>query len=362
MEAVRFATCGAKNLKIGLFRRTYPELYASLIEPLLETLDPSLYKYNDSKKFMYFPKTGCRIKFGHVQYDKDVFRYQGEEFDAIGIDELTLFNEYQFRFLKSRLRTTKPYWTPCFFATTNPGNIGHAWVKRIWIDKDLTGKEAKETYDYIPAVVYDNPVLCETDPDYVSRLENLDEDTKKAMLYGDWDSFAGQYFKEWRKDIHVVKPFAIPKEWRRIIALDYGYTNPSAVLWLAIDPDDNIYCYRELYVTRKRYGELLDEIRMMTSPDEEILALVADPALQAKAPDTGLSFFDIAKTKKFNIIPGVNDRIPGWNTIRELLHVVEDEKLGGIAKLRVFSTCANLIRTLPQLIYDAVKVEDCDTN
>lgn len=205
-------------------------------------------------------------------------------------------------------------------------------------------------------------MLCETDPDYVSRLENLDEDTKKAMLYGDWDSFAGQYFKEWRKDIHVVKPFAIPKEWRRIIALDYGNTNPSAVLWLAIDPDDNIYCYRELYITRKRYGELLDEIRMMTSPDEEILALVADPALQAKAPDTGLSFFDIAKTKKFNIIPGVNDRIPGWNTIRELLHVVEDEKLGGIAKLRVFSTCANLIRTLPQLIYDAVKVEDCDTN
>lgn len=229
-----------------------------------------------------------------MQHDKDVFRYQGEEFDAIGIDELTLFNEYQFRFLKSRLRTTKPYWTPCFFATTNPGNIGHAWVKRIWIDKDLTGKEAKETYDYIPAVVYDNPVLCETDPDYVSRLENLDEDTKKAMLYGDWDSFAGQYFKEWRKDIHVVKPFAIPKEWRRIIALDYGYTNPSAVLWLAIDPDDNIYCYRELYVNRKRYGELLDEIRMMTSPDEEILALVADPALQAKAPDTGLSFFDLS--------------------------------------------------------------------
>lgn len=328
MEAVRFATCGAPNLKIGLFRRTYPELYASVIEPLLETLDPSLYKYNDSKKVMYFPKTGCRIKFGHVQHDKDVFRYQGEEFDVIGIDELTLFNEYQFRFLKSRLRTTKAYWKPCFFATTNPGNIGHAWVKRIFIDRDLSTKEAKETYEYIPAIIYDNPVLCETDPDYVARLENLDEDTKKAMLYGDWDSFAGQYFKEWRKDIHVIQPFAIPKEWRRIIALDYGFSNPSAVLWMAIDPDDNVYVYRELYVTRKTYSELLDEIRMMTAPNENIFAMVADPALQGKSPDTGVSFFDVAKQKKFNIIPGVNDRVPGWTVLRGFLKIEEDEKLG----------------------------------
>lgn len=227
MEAVRI-TESHDNLKIGLFRRTYPELYSSVIEPLLEILPQwcpwddkvRYYKYNDSKKIMKF-YNGSTIYFGHVQYDKDVYKYQGAQFDAIGIDELTLFNEFQFRYLKSRLRTTKPNWRPCFFATTNPGNIGHAWVKRIWVEEDRTAKENRETYEYIPAIVYDNPILCENDPDYINRLENLDEDTRKAMLYGDWDSFAGQYFKEWRKDIHVIQPFRIPPEWRRIIALDY---------------------------------------------------------------------------------------------------------------------------------------------
>lgn len=93
-----------------------------------------------------------------------MFKYQGEEFDLIAIDELTLFNEFQYSFLKSRLRTTKAYWRACFIATTNPGNIGHAWVKRIWIDGDLTEAEKKETYEYIPAVVYDNPIWAQTDP------------------------------------------------------------------------------------------------------------------------------------------------------------------------------------------------------
>lgn len=222
MELVRIAL-SAPNLKIGAFRRTFPELEASVILPLLEILPTSMYKYNESKHTMTFHATGSRIKFGHVQYDKDVYKYQGEEFDAIGIDELTLFNEFQFRFLKGRLRTTKPYWTPCFFATTNPGNIGHAFVKRLWIDQDFSDNLAdkKETWEYIPALVYDNPVLMREDPGYIARLEGLDEDARKAFLYGDWDSFAGQYFKEWRKDIHVVAPFRIPKEWRRVICLDY---------------------------------------------------------------------------------------------------------------------------------------------
>ena len=227
------------------------------------------------------------------------------------------------------MRTTKPYVIPCFFATTNPGNIGHAFVKRLWIEEDRDAFENKETWEYIPALIYDNPVLIANDPAYVARLEGLPEDQKKAMLFGDWDAFAGQYFKEWRKDVHVVKPFMIPQSWRRIIALDYGYTNPSAVIWLAIDPDGNVYAYRELYTTKKTYDELLREVLDLTDTEtEEIYALVADPALQAKSPDTGVSFFDVAKKHRFNIIPGINDRVPGWNTVRAFLKVEEGERLG----------------------------------
>ena len=181
------------------------------------------------------------------------------------------------------------------------------------------------------------------------------------MLYGDWDAFAGQYFKEWRKEIHTVAPFTPPKEWRKIIALDYGYSNPSAVLWIAVDHDSRAYVYRELYTTRHTYDQLCQKIVEMTPEEEKIEALIADPALQTKSADTGVSFFEIAKKHKFNIIPGINDRIPGWNVLRKYLEITEDEQLGGTAKIQISTSCSALIRTLPTLIYDNVKVEDCDT-
>lgn len=363
MEIVRLAS-SAPNINGGVFRRTFGELEASVIRPLLSILPPETYRYNESKHIMRFPATGSTVQFGHVQYEKDVYKYQGAEFDFLGFDELTLFTEFQFKFLKSRLRTTKPYWSPCTFATTNPGNVGHAWVKRLWIERDRDAFENKETWEYVPAVVYDNPALIENDPAYVARLEALPEDQKRAMLYGDWDAFAGQYFKEWRKDAHVVRPFLIPQGWRRVICLDYGYSAPSAVLWLAVDPDWNAYAYRELYVTQHTYQALIDRVASLMDPEERdaIDGIVADPALQAKAADTGASFFDVAKKSRFNIIPGTNDRVAGWNVVRAYLKVGEHVPgLPGTARLKVFSTCANLVRTLPTLVYDSVKVEDCDT-
>lgn len=96
-----------------------------------------------------------------------------------------------------------------------------------------------------------------------------------------------------------------------------------------MDPDGNVYVYRELYTTKRTYDELVsDIIALMDLEEEEIYAMVADPALQAKSPDTGVSFFDVAKKRKFNIIPGINDRVPGWNTLRAFLKVEEGERLG----------------------------------
>ena len=196
------------------------------------------------------------------------------------------------------------------------------------------------------------------DADYVARLEALPEDEKKALLYGDWNVFKGQYFKEYRSDIHEVTPVVLPPEYKRIIALDYGYTNPSAVLWLAEDRDGNVFTYRELYVTKYSYEELLDKIIEI----EFIRDLVADPALRAKDPSTHQSFFDVALKKKFNIIPGNNDRIPGWQLLRKLLKPYEDHKQGPKAPLQIFKNCENLIRTLPALIYDERNVEDVNSH
>lgn len=171
--------------------------------------------------------------------------------------------------------------------------------------------------------------------------------------------FKGQYFKSWREDIHVIEPFKIPWNWKKIICLDYGYTNPSAVYWLAVNEDGKVFVYRELYVTQMLYNELCEEIQKINA--EEVRIMVADPALATKSPDTGISFFDVAYKHNFDIIPGINDRVPGWILFKDLLKVREDEKLGEVAGIAFFSNCVHAIRTIPALIHDEKNVEDLNT-
>lgn len=367
MEATRIALSG-KGLVGGIFRRTYPELYQSVIKPLLEELPQGTYTFNESKKMMTFHKTGSVIYFGHIQYEKDVLIYQGAEFDFIGMDELTHFTEYMFKYLKSRLRTSKPGVRPCFFGTTNPGGIGHGRVKRLRVDADRTVDENKETRDYIPAKVYDNPYLMDNDPAYVSRLEAMAGDERKALLDGNWDVYAGQYFTIRRREVHVVEPFEIPKTRKRYRATDYGYTNPACVLRAAEDEDKNVRVYKELYGPGYSYNDLTDEIVALSPIEAEARALLyADPATKAKNPETRESLFDIATAKQIPIIAATNDRVPGRQLVREYLKrdtngpVIDLASLDKKPKLRVFSTCQNLIRTMPMQVHDKNNVEDIDT-
>ena len=192
------------------------------------------------------------------------------------------------------------------------------------------------------------------------RLQNLPEEEKKAYLLGDWNVFKGQYFKAWRSDVHVIEPFAIPWNWEKCICLDYGYTNPSAVYWLAKNEDGAIFVYREIYVTKFLYDELVAEIVRLNK--EDIRTLIADPALQTKSPDSNISFFDVASRAGFDIIPGINDRVPGWNLFKSLLEIYEDEKKGLTTMIYFFSTCVNAIRTIPTLIHDERNVEDLNSD
>src|SRR5690606_4827073 len=144
---------------------------------------------------------------------------QSAEYGFIGFDELTHFTKYMWTYLVgSRLRSTVPGAWPRARAASNPGNIGHLWVKEMFVDKGLRDivweDETGVRYAFIPARVQDNPYLLKNDPDYLRRLQSLPEAERRALLEGDWNVFAGQYFPEWREDIHVVEPFEIPRWWK----------------------------------------------------------------------------------------------------------------------------------------------------
>lgn len=250
-----------------IFRKTYPQC-SELIDrsrDIYPRVCPDA-RYNTTAHCWTF-KSGAKIYFGSMQRTADKLNYQGKRYDFIGFDELTHFLWDEYSYLFSRNRPGGPG-TRCYIrATCNPGGIGHGWVKQrfiegkeplktYWEQYNVDGRTIKRSRVFVPSTVFDNKILLDNDPNYLASLASLPEAEKKALLYGDWNSFSGQVFTEFRNNpegylsrrwTHVIKPFDIPKHWYRYRSFDFGYSKPFSVGWWAIDTEGRAYRYRELY-------------------------------------------------------------------------------------------------------------------
>ena len=280
----------------------------------------------------------------------------GQEYDVIGLEEATHFTETQMQFLTTCNRSVRTDFSPRMYYTCNPGGVGHAWVKRLFIDRDYRNSENAADYVFIPARVTDNPVLLRNDPQYLVTLENLPPHLRKAYLDGNWDVLEGQYFPEFDRERHVIRPGAIPAHWKRFRAMDWGYNDPCCVLWFAVAPDGKILVYRELYVRRVLSSGIAARVKAL-SEGERIAYTVASPdAWQQRGLKgaEGTSIAEVFANNGVPLLPADNARIPGWQRVRETLAPGPD----GEPALQIFETCKNLIRTLPLLTYDAHDAED----
>jgi len=328
----------------------------------LQIYPKEIAKY-DAGKHIWKLKNGSIIEFGYCDAEKDVTKYQSAEYDIIRFDELTHFSEFQYQYLLSRIRGVNNYPKQAK-STTNPGGVGHMWVKQRFIDNHLPNVEwtdkAGRRFIFIPAKVTDNKFLMQSDPDYIKRLEQLPENERKALLDGSWDIFEGQVFIEFRRDIHVIEPFEIPEHWRRFRSIDWGYNDPTCVLWHAVDTEGRVTTYRELYINHTAASDVAKLIVEM-SKGENIEYTVASPDMWQKRGLRGIEGESIAETFLkcgVPLIPADNQRILGWQRIHEYLKIQPD----GLPLWRCFSTCSNLIRTLPAAVYDKNKPEDIDPN
>ena len=215
------------GIQILLLRRTLKDLRDNHVIPLQKMLKTEssdrIAVYKVQEKEFLFPNTS-RLVLGYCDNEADVLQYQGQAYDVIFMEEATQFTEFQFQTLTESNRSSglcKVKFSPRMYFTCNPGGVGHVWFKRLFIDRNYQNKERPEDYCFIQSLVYENKYLMENDPDYVRVLENLPEDRKKAMLYGNWDVFEGQYFQEFDRQVHVVEPFEIPEHWKRYVAMDY---------------------------------------------------------------------------------------------------------------------------------------------
>lgn len=356
-----------QGIQILFLRRTLKELRENHLYPmqkmLKELLDNKTVIYRDQTKEFLFPG-GSRIVFGYCEAENDVLQYQGQAYDVIFLEEATQFTEFQFTTLTESNRSSglmENKFSPRMYFTMNPGGVGHVWAKRLFIDKDYKNKEKAENYDFIQSLVYDNDYLMENNPEYVENLENLPEDRKRAMLYGDWDAFEGQYFSEFNRQLHVIEPFVIPSHWRRYITLDYGL-DMLACYWIAVDEQGNAYVYKELYESDLIISEAAKRIKEVNSEDD-IHKKYAPPDLWNRRQETGKSAADIFKENGVVLTKTANDRVQGWYNVKEWLkpYKTRDIETGEkitTASLKIFKNCVNLIRTLPQLQHDEKNPND----
>lgn len=385
------------HYKALILRKTYPQL-SELIGKSLEyynRLYPAA-KYNSSSHTWTFP-SGAKIVFGSLQHPQAKYNYQGLAFDVILFDELTQFEYEEYNYLYSRCRPNGPG-TECYIrATSNPGGVGHGWVRERfidpappmttiyddinWIDNEGRPQSKRVSRIYIPATVYDNAELLANDPDYVSRLAMLPEAEKNALLYGSWDSFSGQVFTEWRNDpnhyddrygTHVISPFKIPETWKIWRTFDWGFSRPFACIWAALPPagygkTTTMYLIRELYGctgtpnvgVKWEPTKVAQEIKRIESEDPNLkdrqINGIGDPAIWAS--DGTESIGSLMDKYRIHFAKGDHNRIAGKMQIHYRLRMNDENR----PLLYVFSSLKNTIRTLPALTYSTTDVEDVDT-
>lgn len=378
-----------------IFRRTYAELEDTIIREAQSSYPDGLGNYVGNRHEWILPN-GSVIHFRHCAHAQDRFTYKGAEIQWLYFDELTSFEQEVYDFIKTRLRAKKSLGIrPTIRSTSNPGDIGHAWVKKSFVDaaphgqifkavivSSATGEKKVYKKQYIPALLTENPHIGK---DYLFQLESKPEALRNALLYGDWDAFEGQVFTEWlnkpenymsRKNTHVIEPFAIPLSWPRYMSFDHGYSKPFSVGWWAIDPEGRAYRYREWYGCepgRPNTGiritprQIVEGILARETDERENnirIDRIADPAIFDRSRGDSVAQLMEPRSMASGTVsgiyfrPGENNRMSGKMEMHERLRLDDS----GRPMLYVFTTCEDFIRTIPALPYSLTKVEDVDSD
>lgn len=369
-----FGKYGIRNVPIGLFSEDYPTLKDRQISRIKREVPPFLGELKETRDEGYIFQLSERYGAGMILLRNldDPSKYASTEFAAVLVEELTKNPRETFDDLRFRMRFPGVS-DPKFVGATNPGGIGHGWVKSLWIvpTRESLADPEFNLFKFTGAKVSDNAYV---DPSYVKQLQSLPEQKRKAFLDGSWDVFAGQFFSEWNVPDHVINGF-VPDDKQLIVGgMDWGRTNPYAIELSTIDKvfyheEDPFYRAKtvvECYGTEKKPSEVSQEIKhklkVLGLTLDNIAWIRCDPKIFAKGDDGSKSIKDqfIDDDERWRVIlqPANNDRIAGWTILHDWLSIAPDGK----PYWQVARTCPDLIRTFPNLIHDENVIEDVETN
>lgn len=365
---MRAAGKGFEGIRAGLFCEDYPSLMDRQVNKIEAEFPSWLGRLGGDRvnglSFKLHDHYGAGVLL--LRNLDDPSKYDSSEFAFIGVDELTRNPFRTFVQLRTILRWSG-FDDVKFIAGTNPGGIGHDWVKKIFVDKQFPPEETeKDKFAFLQALAFDNPHNSKF---YIDQLNSIaDERLRKAYRDGDWDVFEGQFFGEWEKGVHVIRGF-FPTGERRYLCMDYGWTAPAAVYWVALTGEKQRIHYRELYRTQMTPEMIAEEIISMTDPLEVhmIEGMYCDPSMwSSKAGEASVAkiierrFAD--RGFHVRLIPANNDRVSGAVRMRELFRPYRDPVGNWTARLLFTENCLNAIRTIPALPFSKRNAEDWDTS
>lgn len=393
-----------------IFRKTLPE-----IEEFLWPLAKRYYKklgasFNNTKHLVEFP-SGATMRFSYMDSKDDAKSHDGSSYNYIGWDELTHYEEWYYRYLFRSLRSSTKGLPTIVRSTSNPGNIGHNWVRARFVEPAREGYKKiwdpkMQTYRiFIPSKIIDNPKLLEASPNYINILQALpDEAERKAKIEGDWWAFAGQVFVDFRERhidgepenaLHVIPAFEIPSFWPKIISCDWGYSHKTANYAHAISPDGRVFTYWEQVVKEVKIADWATDLGRFIRTQENVVLAVIDPSSKQNRGDEKNIHQLVEEYAQFRFEFADNDRIGGKNNMADMLRwkprpkryvpkegfnketadrimrmynieayneyvkmFTEEPPETNIPRWQIFENCKELINTIPLCVHDEKKVED----
>lgn len=314
---------GIPKAQVGIFCEDYPSLVDRQISKIQMEFPESLGKLkqgNFGREFVLNNEFGAgKILLRNLD---DPSKYLSAEFAGIGVDELTRNPLSMFDFLRMRLR-----WPgvsrPRFIGTTNPGGIGHKWVKDYWIKQPREFPRElmplADEFVFVSAKASDNPYLTDT---YREELKTLPPAMAKAYAEGSWDVFAGQYFDVFNTEKHVQWTPDLDAWTARWISIDWGFNHPSAVYWHATIEEGNHVTYRE-FVQNNLTPKMLAAAILERTGSEKIQNVYLSPDAFARRTnyETVASQLDdeFRRVGLPSVEPADNDRVGGWMLMYGLL-------------------------------------------
>ena len=338
-----------------MLRRTRPQLQEVIDRT--QQLFPEVVSgasWREAENRWKFP-SGAIIQMGFAEHEQDILNFKTFEYNLICFDELTSFTEKQYLFMFLRNRTKSADLPPLIRSGTNPGDIGHEWVFRRFIDKREPYKIYNETVlinqkdfviarQFIPSHVWDNPAMPNRE-EYIAGIMQMAPEDVAAYLHGEWSRLAGAMFQPL---VEAESAQLANRQFSLIRCIDFGISDPTCVLWLAHYPATGVTdVISELYLKDPSLDDVATNIKIR----EKLMGLgspvysVGSPEMFNRQATSGQSIATMLSTLGVYLEKGNIDRMAGWSRLRTLqqrgsLRVWPDDGNWG---------AVNLKRTLPML-------------